>query len=463
MAFAMDAAIQQASQAVDTSGIGANSLQGLQLGMSLAQRQQQVEQQKQQMEFQRQQMEMKKGDWLHSQLSQISSEDDPKIRGALVDSMSDQYPKLFGGRRVDPTQMELLKKSPPYLDRVAAMTRVRKAMADGNFSNLSDFDKEVINGMSSSDISTQLGHLNTIQSQEMNITKALTAARVATPQAAAQAGTSQEELQQNLTQGNPWQARVTSQQSMQAQQTVNKDTLMNAYKQRLDGASRVNDLIKDAEPHVDPDTGKTIPGKIKTNAAFLGQLNAEISRLETGSQTPGLTASEKTEYTSAVADFTRIKDRITGKPSDAVSPEIIKQIRGTMNSMTDSYMQSVDDRYSSLASGLTPIQQPIVQAKWAQDAKNYSSRFGHWAPESKIGQQQAQPAAQPGVNPGLAAPAPNPAPNRPNESELGEIEATARERLRQARAAQKAGTPVSFTEQQVKDTYKKLTGKDLVE
>lgn len=444
MASAVDSAIQDASKAIDTSGIGANTAAGLQMGMSLAQRQEDIEAKKQQIQFQQQQQEVQKGDWLHSQMSSITSENDPHIRKQLVDSMAESFPKMFDGKRMDPAQQELLKKSDSWIDKVGALTRIRKAWSSNTPQSVTDLDKEIVNGMSSNDIATNWNHLNSMQSNETAIIKALIAKGIAPQAAASVAGQSPEQMQQTMAQNSPFMARVQSQQTMAAQQAINKDTLMNAYKQRLDGASRVNDLINDAEA-----------GNIKTNGPLLGQLNAEIARLETGSQSPGLTASEKTEYTSAATDFSRLKDKITGKPSDAISPEIIKQIKGTMNSMTDSYMRSIDDRYGTLSSGLTPVQQPVVKAKWDQDKVAYSKRFGHWA-----GTQPGVSAG--GVNPGLAGVSQTNVP-KPSQADLDIIDSTAKERLRQARAAQKSGQPITFTEQQVKDTYKNITGKDLVE
>lgn len=437
MASAVDSAIQDASKAIDTSGIGQNTAAGLQMGMSLAQRQQDIDAKKQQIQFQQQQQEVQKGDWLHSQMSAITSENDPKVRHALVDAMADSFPKMFDGKRMDPGQQELMKKSDSWIDKTGALVRIRKSWAANTPQSVSDLDKEIVNGMSSSDIATNWGHLNTMQSNETAIIKALIAKGIAPKQAEAMTGQSQEQMQQTMQQNSPFMARVQSQQTMAAQQAVNKDTLMNAYKQRLDGASRVNDLINDAKA-----------GNIKTNGPLLGQLNAEIARLETGSQSPGLTASEKTEYTSAATDFSRLKDKITGKPSDAISPEIIKQISGTMNSMTDSYMRSIDDRYGTISSGLTPVQAPVVKAKWEQDKQAYAKRFGHWAgtdPQSKMLQPENPPAP------------------KQSPADVESIDSMAKERLRQARAAQKAGTPLSFTEEQVKTTYKNITGKDLVE
>jgi hypothetical protein len=354
---------------------------------------------------------------------------------------------------MDPMSVELMKKSPTFMDKIAAMIRVRGAMRTNNFSQVSDFDKEVVNGMTSSDISTQLGYLNNMQSQESAIIKALTAARVATPQAAAATGQSQEDLQATMNQSNPINARVQSQQKMQAQTAVNKDTLMNAYKQRLDGAARVNDLLQAADS-----------GKVVTNAAFLGQLNAEIARLETGSQAPGLGASEKTELKSAQSQFEGLKERITGNPTDSVSPGFIKQVHGTMDSMIDSYQQSVNDRYATIASGLTEVQKPIVKDKWNQDVQNYTKRFGRWAPG--IAQQAAatapnmSPADQ--LNQSFGAQAgPTQVPPKKDPAQVMQYKQQAMDRIKQIQQAQKAGYPISTTVQQVRQTYKNLTGQDL--
>jgi hypothetical protein len=440
MPNAMDAAIESASKAIDTSGIGANAISGLQAGMSLAQRQQQIEAQRQQLQFQQQQQEMQKHDWLHSNLKTAISEDDPKLRGALLDNMSDQFPKLFDGKRIDPATLELMKKSDTFVDKMASVSRLRNAMRTNNFRGLSDYDNEVLGHMTSSDMQAKLQDMTSVQNQEAQLLKALTMTRVATPQAAAVSGQSQSDLQQTMNQSAPGQLRANVQQKMQAQQAVNKDQPLNTYKQRLEGAARVFDLIHDAES-----------GKVVKNKAFLGQLNAEVARLETGSQSPGLGASEKTELLDKKASLEGLIESFTGDPEDAVRPGMIKQVKGTMTSMVDSYQQSIHDRYGTLAAGLTDIQKPIIEQKRLADVASYRKKFGHWAPE--------EPES---MGEGLSTPAAAPAKPKITADQAAIYKQKALSRLDQLRNAP-SGVQLNFTEQTVRDAYKTATGKDLVE
>lgn len=433
MANAMDAAIQNSSQALDTSGIGKGTVEGLQAGMGLAQRQQEIQQQRQTMQFQQDQHEIQKMDWFHGQLKDVATETDPSLRKIKVEALDESYTNIFK-QRMTPAVGEWAKRVSSAPDAMLAMGSVWDAMNDPNLNVPSNqklaYAKEVLNHWSG-DPSEFFKQAAQMKGYASSMQKALISARVATPQAAAAAGMPEADLQNKLTENNPITKRVTSQQEMAAQTQVNKDPLLNAYKQRLDGAGRVYDLINDAEA-----------GKVKTNKAFLGQLNAEVGRLETGSQSPGLGASEKTELLSAAAQFEGLKERFTGKPDDAVPPEIIAQVKGTMNSMTDSYMKSIDDRYSTLQSGLTEVQKPIVAQKKQSDISSYTKKFGRWTGSTQPAEAQSEPQA------------------RLTTDDMDKISKIADERVRQARAASQSGVPLPYTEGDVKDWYKSKTGKE---
>lgn len=453
---AVDSAIQDASKAIDTSGIGANTAQGLQMGMSLAQRQQDIENQRNQLQFQQQQAEMQKGDWLHSQLSQISSENDPKLRGALVDNLDDQYPKLFGGRRLDPTQAELLKKSPPYIDKVGALTRVRKGMVDNDFDGVSDFDKEVVNGMSSSDISQQLGHLNTIQSQESTIIKALTAARVATPQAAAQTGMSQDDLQTKMNQNNPMNARA-------AMVNLRSDDQASKAGASYDTALKKTFLQKQA---LDRATHTLSDPNTPLTPQIFRESEKEFVTALTGNGATGLGQTEKTEYNDLHLKLAEYMQKYGNKMQDLrkEAPELVQQLQSSMNRLSTAYQGNMEDTTSKVDKNFAESSNPKVQAMRRLKTKDYAPQYY----ADSFGSEQAPSApgsanaAAPGPNPGLAG-IPQAAPAKLSQAELESMDTKARELLRQSRESQKAGTPFKYTEQQIKTTYKNKTGKDLVE
>jgi hypothetical protein len=460
MATAMDSAIQDASKAIDTSSIGANTVQGLQMGMSLAQRQQDIEAKRQQIQFQQQQQEMQKGEWLHSQLSQVSSENDPKLRAALVNNLNDQYPKIFDGRRLDPTQAELLKKSPTYNDKIVALTRVRKAMLENNFSGMSDFDKQVVNGMSSADVSQQLGHLNTIQTQESAIVKALTMVHVATPQAAAQTGQSQSDLQQTLSQNNPTLAR----QQMVALRSDDQASKAGAA---YDGALKKTYIQKQA---LDRATHTLTDPNTPITPQIFKESEKEFVTALTGSGATGIGQTEKTEYNDLHLKMAEAMQKYGNKMQDlrVEAPELVNQLQSSINRLSGAYADNMEETTSKVDSNFSQSSNPKVQEMRKLKTKDYAPKY-HAAAFGQSGQapvpgQPSQPGqnAQPGVNPGLAA-IPQPAANKPTPSDSEQIEVQARERLRQVRAANKAGLPISYTEQQVKDTYKNLTGRELVQ
>lgn len=449
MVTAVESAIQDASKAIDTSGAAANSSEALQMGMSLAQRQQQIEQKRQEIDFQRAEQEKQKGDWLHSQMSAITVENDPKIRAHLVDNLAELFPKMFDGRRFDPAQQELFKKSDSFIDKAGALTRVRKMMAENNFAGISEYDKGIVNGMSSADIAQQLGNLNNIHKNEDTITKALIQSRIATQSAAEKAGTSKEELQQTMNQNNPMAFRKASvdlradDQASRAGSAYDK-SLQKLYvqKQALDRASHTL---------TDPNTPIT--------PQIFREAEKEFVTAMTGSGATGLSQSEKTEYNNMHLKMAETLQKYGNKMVDLrkVAPELVNQLLSSNKRLSEAYGENMEDTVSKVDKNFSESSNPKVQAMRRAKTKDYAPKYH----AEKFG-DEADQEPEPGVNPGLAG-VPQSATPKPSQSDMEAVDNQARERLRQARAAQKAGLPLSFTEQQVKDTYKKITGRDLVE
>lgn len=161
--------------------------------------------------------------------------------------------------------------------------------------------------------------------------------------------------------------RLNLQVDKEARSTVNNDSVLKQFVPRLEGAAKIGELI-----------GAARKGEVVSNQALLGQLNAEIARLETGSQSPGLHASEKTELLDAAAEISAIRDRITGQPSDAVRPEVMDAADKLVKELSGSYMKGIDSRMDSLRAGMTPEQQKIVDAKHESLKATYTPRFGGW-------------------------------------------------------------------------------------
>lgn len=161
--------------------------------------------------------------------------------------------------------------------------------------------------------------------------------------------------------------RLQYQTEKEARAAVNNDAMLKQYAPRLEGAAKIGELIHSART-----------GKVISNSALLGQLNAEIARLETGSQSPGLGASEKTELLDASAELGAIRDRVTGKPTDAVHPEVLDAADKLITELAGSYMKGIDSRMDLLRSGMSTDQMKIVDEKHGSLKKTYSPRFGGW-------------------------------------------------------------------------------------
>lgn len=139
-------------------------------------------------------------------------------------------------------------------------------------------------------------------------------------------------------------------------------------------------------------------GDFKANDAMLGQLNAEIARLETGSQSPGLHASEKTEMTDAAAQMAKVRDYVTGNVTGVDLHEKFKQAKGMVSDLGGSYYNQIDNRMKYMKAGALPEQAPIFEAKHAQILSPYKSFSPDTlaAQRTQMSQANAQ-APQPGL------------------------------------------------------------------
>lgn len=170
--------------------------------------------------------------------------------------------------------------------------------------------------------------------------------------------------------------RVDSKEKLQAENTFNKDPILNAFVPRLEGAQKILNLITAARG-----------GDIKANQAVLGQLNAEIARLENGSQSPGLHASEKTELEDKLAQFQNVRDTWTGKVTNVDLGDKFDASESLVRDLGHSIHQSVGRRAQFLSAGGTPAQKEIYAAKSGVLDNQYGGRF---APLPKKQQSLAQ-------------------------------------------------------------------------
>lgn len=164
--------------------------------------------------------------------------------------------------------------------------------------------------------------------------------------------------------------RLELQTGKEARSTVNNDSILKLYAPRLEGAAKIGELVNNGLSND--------PNKVVTNKAFLGQLNNEITRLETGTQSPGLGQAEKTELLDRKADVQALYDSITGNPEDSVRPEVLQAGQKLVRELTGSYMKGIDSRLEFLKAGMKPEQQAIVDEKHKSLIDTYSPRFGGW-------------------------------------------------------------------------------------
>lgn len=160
--------------------------------------------------------------------------------------------------------------------------------------------------------------------------------------------------------------RMTNQVNQNANAAVQNDKTLTPYIQRADGAKKVLNLIQ---------AGRR--GEFATNKALLGQLNAEIARLETGSQSPGLGQSEKTEMESASANLRALYDKATSGVSAVDLEPQFKQAEGMVKDLGKSYAAQIDSRMQTIKSGQLPQAQSVIDQKHKQLLEPYAKTFGY--------------------------------------------------------------------------------------
>lgn len=183
--------------------------------------------------------------------------------------------------------------------------------------------------------------------------------------------------------------RLNNQQTQAGNHAVDQNAVLNTYTIRADGAQKILNLIAAAKA-----------GKFKSNKAFLGQMNAEVARLETGSQSPGLGASEKTEMESSAADLRAVIDKLANTVSDVPLYEQMDQASGMVKDLGNSYAQALDNKYQNIKAGQTPLGAKAIDAKHRQALDRYGKVFDY-TPSYSSGSQNSEPKQSKGKIPNV--------------------------------------------------------------
>lgn len=241
--------------------------------------------------------------------------------------------KTLGNQQVIQKDNADLQKSVYENMRVANPTMTYQDMLQNTLANTNANVQKDATG-SKNTTGSQTGQVNTNQ----DVKATTTGVNPAQLLALARMGQSQERMNQTA--------------GIQAQRMVNTNPILNTYQQRVDGANKILNLMNAADD-----------GKVASTQAMLGQLNAEIARLETGSQSPGLGSSEKTEMQSYGAQLSAIADRFTGAQSPVDLHNAFAQARGMVSDLRDSYTKAQASQMQRLKAGALPNQQSTFGAK----------------------------------------------------------------------------------------------------
>lgn len=434
-------AMGNAQQAMDISGVEKNSSEGLQLGMSLASRQADFEKKKQDLQFQQQQHDMQKHEWMHGILSDAVSENDPKIKSMLLDNLNDQFPKIFDGKRMSPTMLEAMNKSPDFMQKMGAVIRIRKAAMNGKPELIPDLDKEVLNEMTNPDFTSTLQKVNQMHSGEDGIIKALTSQGVATPQAAAATGQSQDEMQANLNNSPKYVMRKgmlaarLDDQASKVGDSYEKNTKLSTTYTATQKAGRDLSMMNDTTNPLTPQN--------------LSEMEMTIPQLLGGAGASSLGGVERVEMETAQRKLADFQQKYSGKPVDMrqKDPELVNQIQHTIQRLKGANEQAMEQ----IAGGIhNQFQQSgnekvhaVNKAKLLQYAPDtYSKIYGAQSPQANINPATGEPA-QPKIT----------------DDMVSGLRSQAMQAIQKVKAAPQ-GT-VSVTEDQIKQKFKSMTGHDL--
>lgn len=174
---------------------------------------------------------------------------------------------------------------------------------------------------------------------------------------------------------DPYTKRITQQAQLDAQHAVTKDTALNTYNQRAEGALRIGDLAHAAMTETDPKK------KIARTNQMLGQLSAEEAALETGKNNFSEGSQDRVAITDARARVAKIYDDIKGGVTDVKTLDVkLQNALNTINNLGGSYKTAINARFDQITAGALPDQQPIFDSKRAAFEKRFGDKFQAPAP-----------------------------------------------------------------------------------
>ncbi len=192
--------------------------------------------------------------------------------------------------------------------------------------------------------------------------------------------------------------REQNKESKEARLAANKDPELVTSQNRLNGLLRVNDIIKKVES-----------GELKGTTQIKNSIANEYAKLETGGSA-GLGQSERAQMANTLqGDANDLWTRLSGhiNADGSISPDQMKQLKGELGTMGESYMQQFDQRHSMLREGFTyPQSTDIFDKKVSSVRDSFAKRFGGWsglqAPSSGSTSQGIQMGNAPAAAPAAA-------------------------------------------------------------
>jgi len=345
MGTMMEQMSEVASKPLDTSGIEKGTMQGVQLGMQLAERRAQLEQQREEMEQKREYLKMQQGYFVLGELQKISLQKDRTVRKVLIEGLDSQMREMQIG--VLPKGTAALLQNEDFGAKLSGAINVINAVSDLDPEKAKAAVKQAPQ-LLVGDTMGFLQEVGTISKQRASLDK------LAQVQQASKMRS--EAIGQRV-------GMAQDKQASDAGKSFDNDKLLSTFyrqKQGLDRALHTMETVKVLTPQ------------------DLNEIQTELATaLSNTSQVPVSREQRVTMSTLQTEIATRMQ-QANGKPVDirAFAPEIVAKLKDTLQRLGDAYGSNMKQRADMIADNFGQTSNPKVKA--VVDAK-----LSQYAPTAK--------------------------------------------------------------------------------
>ncbi len=291
------------SDIIDIGSITKDSVAGLQAGMDIAAKSEAIKHQRQALEQQRQEFEVKKWHSTWDSVRGIALEADPVIRDAMAEDFSKTFGELYG-QRPNPALMKAMTKSDRFKESLLAFTKASQAMLSKDPEKYLGEVAPQLEQAFVGDISNTIKQLHQFNMESVRLR-----------QAEAMAGR-QSVSQERVDLGKQRLAIAAAKAAAEAGSKITNDKQIVSYNSIIDQTDAALNLLENE--------------KLPRTVQRFNDAQIEFTNAIAGSRNSALGKLERTEMDSIQAKAENLKQKMTGKPGDAVPIEQWKLLTDMM-------------------------------------------------------------------------------------------------------------------------------------